>query len=369
MADYHTRGKNNKFVVTCLASLFAINVASTAMAQSTPTELADWSLEDLIDIDLKKGFDDGNSLVDSKWEFGYTFRRVNFGGYKNGTQDLSFDDVLASPGETRTSSNFPVVPTYITQNVHALSAAHHVTDSITLSMLVPIISQETEHISSVPGFDEFTLKTDGIGDIAVNASFQHQMSKKDVFKTSLGLRLPTGSIDQTGDTPRNGTGTDERLPYTMQLGSGTYDFALSLKYVRSGTDFNYGGGLNSTVRTGQNDNNYRLADSHNVGIWSQYTKNFRFKPGVRVNYRYSSHIKGRDDALLVPGPFIYPASITDPENYGHNKISATAYITSCLVKDCKVSFTGSFSKPLYQKLNGIQPKEKNNFAFGTSIKF
>jgi hypothetical protein len=40
------------------------------------------------------------------------------------------------------------------------------------------------------------------------------------------MRLPTGSIDEVGDTPRNGSGTLERLPYTMQLGSGTYDFAV-----------------------------------------------------------------------------------------------------------------------------------------------
>ena len=43
-----------------------------------------------------------------------------------------------------------------------------------------------------------------------------------------GLSFPTGSIDEKGDTPR-GKGT--QVPYTMQIGSGTYDLQPALVYL------------------------------------------------------------------------------------------------------------------------------------------
>lgn len=355
-----------RIVVTTLAML---TMASPilAMAQSTPTELADLSLEDLLDFD----FDDKSESTTTKksWKFDYSYHRLNIGGYKSGTTDISFEGVLFRPGETRTGQNYPVVPTYITQEVHGFSASYALNDQIAFSILVPYIRQATDHISIVPGFDNFLLKSEGIGDIALTASHQKKISPKSVLKFSAGLRIPVGSINNTGDTPRNGSDTLERLPYTMQIGSGTLDTAFAMQYVCVEDKLSYGATLNSVVRTGKNKNDYRLGNNIGMGIWAQYAFNHWVQPALRVHVRHIGEIKGRDASLLVPMAFPFPASITNPSNYGGEKANIALSVRSCPKKDCEISFNIEYGKPLYQNLNGIQPKEKSNFSIGAALKF
>ena len=75
-------------------------------------------------------------------------------------------DVLFEPGaEARTEYNYPVVPTEITQEVHALRVGYDLTDATTLRAQLPFVMQSTDHISIVPGYDAFNISSEGIGDI------------------------------------------------------------------------------------------------------------------------------------------------------------------------------------------------------------
>ena len=44
-----------------------------------------------------------------------------------------------------------------------------------------------------------------------------------------------GSIDEEGDTPR--AAGDQQLPYTMQIGSGTWDLPAALVFEKSNSSF------------------------------------------------------------------------------------------------------------------------------------
>ncbi|PCI53129.1 MAG: hypothetical protein COB36_13605 [Alphaproteobacteria bacterium] len=348
-------------------AITALTSPVLAIAQSTPTELADLSLEALLDFDF--GDNTGDKKSRKSWKFDYSYHRLSIGGYKIGTKDVSFDDVLFTPGETRTGQNYPVVPTFITQEVHGFSASYALSEQTALSILVPYILQATDHISILPGFDNFLLKSEGIGDIAFNASHQKHINTKAILKFSAGVRIPVGSINNTGDTPRNGIGTLERLPYTMQIGSGTFDTAFALQYVCVEDELTYGATINSVVRTGKNKNDYRLGNNIGVGLWAQYAFNHWVQPAIRVNVRHIGEIKGRDASLLVPTAFPFPASITNPSNYGGEKANIALSLRSCPKKGCEISFNVEYGKPLYQNLNGVQPKEKSNFSIGAAIKF
>ena len=52
--------------------------------------------------------------------------------------------------------------------------------------------------------------------ISVVADSIVRQSLNSVWKVGAGVSLPTGSIDEEGDTPR--APGDQQLPYTMQLG-------------------------------------------------------------------------------------------------------------------------------------------------------
>lgn len=326
------------------------------------------ALEDLLNFNVAEE-ESENHQQRNRWSFSYTYRKLRSRGYRSGTTDFTFDEVLFSPGEVRTSLNYPVVPTIICQDVHAISAGYALSDKTSINVIVPYIRQATEHISSVPGFADFVLKSEGIGDIGVRASHRKRLSERSALTLTLGARLPIGSIDKTGDTPRNGTGTLERLPYTMQIGSGTLDFTGAANFSKRSEDFNFGINTNVTFRTGKNDNDYRLGNNYGAAAWTQYSKHHWFQPGVKLSVRAIEKINGADVSLMVPGAFPFPAGITNPENYGGTKANISALLKVCPKTDCSVSFTGEIAKPIYQHLNGIQPKSKSYASFSAGLKF
>lgn len=350
-----------------LVILGCLALPNIAQAQSTPTELADLALEDLLNFDVVEDRPDEDDK--SKWSFSYTYRKLSSGKYRSGTTELSFQDVLFSPGETRTAQNFPVVPTYICQEVHALSAGYAISDKITANVVIPYIEQGTDHISSVPGFPEFLLRSKGIGDISLSASYLKRLENKDALQFNIGIRVPTGSINKTGDTPRGGAGTLERLPYTMQIGSGTLDFSASANYTKQVEDLRLSASASTTIRTGKNDNDYRLGNNYGATLSAQYVKHQVFQPGARLIVREIDRINGRDESLLIPGPFPFPAGITNPDNYGGTKVKLAAIIKICPEKDCKVSFTGEYGVPLHQNLNGVQPQDRSYGSFSANLTF
>ncbi len=349
-----------------LAVLASAILPNCALAQTTPSELTDISFEDLLNVTVT---DKSRAKTDERWTINYTYKRSKVAGYKNGTNELSFEDVLFSPGEVRTAQNYPVVPTFITQSVHAASATYAVTSSTSLMLVVPYVSQSTEHISIVPGFSEFVLSTDGIGDITLNAGYKKNLNADGSVTANIGIRFPTGSIDKMGDTPRNGAGTLERLPYTMQLGSGTYDISASFGHNRSFNSLTVHANINAIIRTGLNDNAYRLGNSYGLVISSRYTKHYWLQPGIRFSLRHTGNIVGQDESLLVPGAFPFPASITDPNNYGGENATTAISLTACTNIRCRLSLVAEVSTPLYQNLNGIQPKQRRIFSIAAIAHF
>ncbi|NNC37914.1 MAG: hypothetical protein EX271_12865 [Acidimicrobiales bacterium] len=359
--------KTNKIALACaLLETCFLAWGPVANAQTTPSELVDLSLEDLLNIDVTSKDKDAKK---NKWDIGYSYVQGSFGGYQIGTENVSFDDVLFSPGEIRTNNNFPVVPTYISQHIQTVYVSYSFGKDMAVNLFVPHISQSTEHISSVPGFSDFTLKSSGFGDIGVNLAKLVSVSERSSIKGNVGVRIPTGSINETGDTPRNGSGTDERLPFTMQTGSGTLDLTGSVTYAKNTNAFTYGTTLRTTVRTGMNENGYRLGNSVGASIFGHFNKHYAFQPGVQVYYRHIGRIEGEDASLKVPMAFPYPASITNPLNYGGDKLGLTGMIKSCTDASCKISFNAEYGGALYQNLNGIQPKKRNIFSIGAALKF
>jgi hypothetical protein len=79
---------------------------------------------------------------------------------------------------------------------------------------------------------------------------------------------------------------------------------------------------------------------------------------------YSLPIHGQDDSLLVNSPFPYPAGITNPDLYGGKKINVRLGILWQIAKDYRLSL--EIGKPVYQNLNGPQPKEKWQSAVSIS---
>ena len=161
----------------------------------------------------------------------YRYGRAAFDEYHSGTRKLSYEDVLWSgSSEQRTGSNYPVVPTKIQQEVHSLLLGYQYTPSLSARVSIPFIKQSTDHVSIVPGYDEFNISSSGVGDVLAVFDYELSRSVNSAWHGVFGLSIPTGSIAEEGDTPR--APGDQQLPYTMQTGSGTWDLPLGITYKK-----------------------------------------------------------------------------------------------------------------------------------------
>lgn len=336
--------------VVKVAALLQGFVCSPLYAQSTPSEFAELSLREL----MHHSIDDENSAATKKWSFSYSYRYGEFEGYLDGDSSRSFSEVLFVPGETRTDDNFPVLPTEITQEVHLLTLGYALDSKTNVQISLPYIKQGTDHISSVPNYPEFLLTSSGIGDIALRGNFQVLEKGLSTLWVGVGVSLPTGSIDEVGDTPREPG--NQQLPYTMQLGSGTYDFPVLIEhhYANKWRSF-----FSATIRSGSNDRNYRLGNSYSTGTTYQFDQYRFLTPSLGMSYKYTDSINGRDEEITVPNPdFPFPAGITNPDLYGGHIVSANTNLRFNFNPEDKRSLDLSFSVPLYQYLNGPQPKKR-----------
>ena len=321
---------------------------SSCFAQSTPSEFAQMSFQELYNQSI---YDTGKrSGQASPWTLSYQYKTANFEGYIDGTQSLSFDDVLGPPS-SGSGKTFPVVPTTITQAAHNFTAGYHINDRWQGHISVPYIQQKTDHIALKPGYETFTIETEGFGDTVISASYTFKVES---WKLSLGVSLPTGSINEQGDTPRD-VG-NQQVPYTMQLGSGTYDLPVELGYLNSSSP-NLSLNASAIIRTGYNDRGYRLGNNYSLSGRYKIDLSSRLQGYVGLNFQYAKSIHGQDDSLLVGDPpVLYPASITNPRLYGGKKINSVFGLLFKVTKGYQLKI--ELGKPIHQDLNGPQPKEK-----------
>lgn len=335
-------------------------VSSLALAQSTPSEFGEMSLSEL----FHQSIDDssGDAPKKSPWTFALQYKFVEFDGYIDGSDEHSHQDVLWSgPSELRTEDNFPIVPTVICQKATVASIGYQFNRQWRAHITIPHVKQSTDHISSVADYDEFNITTSGIGDIVVSGSYKLVDTAASSWWLSVGLSLPTGSIDEKGDTPREPG--NQQLPYTMQLGAGTYDIPLELNYQNLGPQ-DYSLNFTGIIRTGTNDRGYRLGNNFSLTGLYKFHPHPLLEPFVSLSYQYGDSIRGQDTSLLVAGPYPYPAGITNPDYYGGYKFGIKAGFSWQVTKYFR--FSAALGKPLYQNLNGPQPKENWRSSFQIS---
>lgn len=324
-----------------------------SFAQSTPSEFAEMSLTDLFAQSINEG---PNSNPDqSRWSVAFQRSSVEFKGYLDGDDRLSDDEVLwggPNSGQPRTDKNFPVVPDKIVQTAYLLSVGYAFNDTWRAYLTVPYLEQSTDHISIIPNYSTFTIKTAGIGDTVFSVSYRLSDTALSNWWLTVGLSVPTGSIDQEGDTPR--APGDQQLPYTMQLGSGTYDLPIEITYHAKG-DHDISLALAATIRSGTNSRGYRLGNIYSLEGRYKFNLSKVLTPYIGLAASYSDSIHGADTSLLVPSAYPYPAPITNPALFGGTKIGAQAGIV-WLVSD-HYRLAAEVGKPLYQNLNGPQTKE------------
>lgn len=258
--------------------------------------------------------------------------------------------------ETTIFQNHMATPQQMQMNMHMIGTMYAPSEKITLMLMAHYISNNMT-LKTKMGMI-FSTESQGFGDIALSALVQlAQFSRKSVHAT-LGVSIPTGNIDQRGDTPMM---NNAQLAYPMQLGSGTWDPILGITYLGQSDDFSWGAQTKYTFRATNNSESYRLGNQFLAAGWAALKMNRYFSFSGRLRYIKTNQISGKDNDM---NPMLMP--LFNASNSGRNQIDAgigiNFYLSDGSLKNLR--FATEILLPLKQNVNGIQMKNTALAIFG-----
>jgi len=304
--------------------------------------------------------------------FSYRYMSMSMQGNQDGSSDLSADQIatttpnrfFGSPGQPPT---LRIVPTEMTMDMHMLGAMFAPSDRLTLMTMLSYVEKEMQHLTYQGGMGAtvlggFTTKTSGIGDTSLAALIRLRETETDRLHATLGLSVPTADIDATGTilAPTGMTPT-VRVPYPMQLGSGTYDVIGGLTYSRYFDRWSWGAQWRSTIRNGTNDEGYSLGDEHRLTAWYSRLLSTHFSWSGRVAYFDRNNVNGMDPLIMGP------VQTADPARQGAKRLDAALGINFATESGHRIAL--EYVIPLEQDLEGPQLKTDDLLTVGYQFSF
>lgn len=297
-----------------------------------------------------------------EWMFSYRYMHMGMEGNLIGEDSVSPDTIattvpnrfFGNPGQPPT---LRVVPTEMQMNMHMFGMMFAPSDYITLMMMVNLVEKEMDHVTYAGGMGtnvrgNFTVKTDGLGDLPLTALVRLYQDEIHHLHLNLGVSVPSGSIKQSAPIlAPTGARPTLRVPYAMQLGSGTWDGLPGITYTGRAGDVSWGAQYRGTIRLeDENDEGYRFGDVHQLTAWGAYQWAPWISTSVRISGRTEESIHGIDPKIAVPN------QTADPDNYGGERVDLFGGIN--LVGQSGVwrghRLAIEVGGPIYQDLNGPQ---------------
>jgi len=255
----------------------------------------------------------------------YRYMRMDMEDNLNGSDEISAETIAttilnpfaATAGQPPT---LRVVPTRMKMDMHMVGAMYAPTDWLTLMGMGMWQSKEMDHITFAGGagttrLGEFTTRSDGLGDTRVTAMLRAYEMDGHHVHINVGLSLPTGSIEADDAVlAPNGSTPTLRLPYPMQLGSGTFDVLPGVTYTGHADDFGWGAQYAAVLRTADNGNGYHLGDEHTFTAWGSYQWRDWVSTSVRLTAMTKGVIEGLDPDIVAP------VQTADPNNQGGERL-------------------------------------------------
>jgi len=307
------------------------------------------------------------------WMLSYRYMYMDMSGSRDGTNTITPEETVTSVANP--FSNPPmmpptlrVVPTDMPMQMHMLGGMYGLSDRITLMVMGGYVTREMDHITfqgpmGTTRLGQFTTETSGISDATIGAliglddgSYAHRQ-----INVGVALSLPTGSLDETGQilTPMN-TMPSPRLPYPMQLGSGTFDIKPSLTARSRTGKWSYGAQASAIIRLDENDEGYTLGDVGELTSWLAYEPKPWISLSGRLNARSVGQIDGNNPSIRAP------VQTADPDNQGGETVEVLFGVNLAGQTGWQKGhrIAAEIGLPLHRDLNGPQLETDLTFTLG-----
>lgn len=295
----------------------------------------------------------------------YRYMHMDMGGSLIGDDDATPETIATTIpnrffGAPMQAPTLRVAPTDMTMDMHMVGVMYGLTDWLTLMAMGTLVEKDMDHITfqgpaGTNVLGDFTTESFGTGDTKIAGLvglFDGEVNGvRHNAHLNAGLNLPTGSITETGQilTPTGAT-PSPRLPYPMQLGSGTVDLEPGVTYNGRVSVLSWGAQYRATIRTGTNDEGYTLGDVHEATAWSQYGPAPWIAFSLRGAFKTQGRIDGIDPAIVAP------VQTANPDFQGGELVELGLGINLAgqhgAVKGHRLGI--ELMLPVYQDLNGPQ---------------
>lgn len=264
-------------------------------------------------------------------------------------------------------NDYMVAPQEMNMQMYMLGIMYAPTDRLTLMLMQNYIQNDMElnsrmrmggmmmngqMMGGMMMERAFSTQSSGLGDMRFGALYGLLANDKQSLHLNSQVNIPIGDIEQRDATPMN---SDAKLPYRMQLGSGTFDYFLGATYKQNYSNVSLGTQLMGTLRTGENSEGYRFGNQLSINIWGAYMVNANISISGRLQAVVEDQIEGEDNEL---NPMMITAANTS--NYGYEGIRSFVGINVAFDEGSllhRFRLGAEVGAPFYEKYNGIQMNE------------
>lgn len=296
-----------------------------------------------------------------EWMVSYRYMHMAMKGSRIGTNAVTPAQIATTVpnrffGRPMQPPTLRVVPTSMTMDMHMVGLMYAPSDWLTLMAMAMYVEKEMDHVTFMGGagtttLGTFTTRSDGIGDAKFSGLIRLYEDDTHHLHFNAGVSLPTGSIKKTDDilTPM-GMRPTVRLPYPMQIGSGTVDLLPGITYSGLRNALGWGAQYLATIRVDDNGQAYALGDSHALTAWASVALAPWISASVRVAGETRGRISGIDPMIAAP------VQTADPDFQGGDRVDLFFGFNlvgqSGFLRGHRLAVEIGF--PVYQKLNGPQ---------------
>ena len=299
-----------------------------------------------------------------KWMAAYYYMNTTTEGNRNGSTMLSNDDVYR---------HYSMATDKMVMQMHMAMVMYGVTDRMTVmamgGFMTSAMNMNMSNTSICCTGPNSTMNclSSGLTDTRLSALYNFSGTPLRHITGSLGISLPTGSTRCTGTTM---LGDNQRLPYDMQTGTGSFGLLPGITYIRRYGLFSIGADAGADVKLNNNSLGYKAGNTYHAGGWGGY----RFLPCLSASIRAEGVTAGKitgQDAGISYTVYEQNDPTTCTDNYGGTWVNVYAGLNYHPLQPALSRFTilAEYGIPVYQDLNGTQASLHASLVAGVQYSF
>lgn len=297
--------------------------------------------------------------------------QMHMDGLRDGTNAVDGDSLLGMPVMMGSpTGKFMAVPTTMDMDMLNVTTGYSFSDKFFAGLMLMYKQNSMDMkfnsaMQSMTGQDGFTMESEGLADTMLMAKYRlfadDPLIPTNQASLMFGLSIPTGSIDERNTQHPLAARKKELLPYSMQLGSGTFDPSIGYLYQSSHSPYWWGVNTTYTARLYDNDRDYRLGNEARLDLYGMYQFKYNWLAQVQLNLHHQGSIRGEANESVsgasghvtqnnAGSPYATP--LWETSNYGGTQAFVTLGLQWQPAPLHIVDF--SIGLPLYRDLNGPQ---------------